>query len=107
MSGTILAHFDVMNAYLGSHMFTTAWTVECDVAELLLGYGLLGFILYYINVFKLKRVSEYGKVLVITYFLYSIMYDISASTFSQLIMMIFLCCGESSFKYKTGEKRNA
>ena len=98
LSGTILAHSNVMNVYLGNEAFNTAWALECDFAELLLGYGILGFCLYYSTVLKLRKISNYGKFLFIAIFLYSFMYNISASTFSQLIIMIFLCCSEESFR---------
>ena len=93
LSGTIIAQSNVMNEYLVPDMFSTAWATECDISELLLGYGLLGFLLYYFCLLRMIKVHKYGTILFIIYFLYSIMYDISASTYAQLIMMVFLSSG--------------
>lgn len=95
LSGTIIAHANVMNNYLNPEMFYEAWTIECDIAELLLGYGLIGFVLYYCCIFKLRKIKVYGKMLFLVYFLYSIMYDISASTYAQFVLMVFLSCALS------------
>lgn len=95
LSGTIIAQANVMNSYLNPEMFHTAWTIECDIAELLLGYGLIGFVLYYCCIFKLRRIRGYGKMLFLVLFLYSIMYDISASTYAQFVLMVFLSCALS------------
>lgn len=95
LSGTIIAQANVMNNYLNPEMFRTAWTIECDIAELLLGYGLIGFVLYYCCIFKLRRIKVYGKMLFLVFFLYSIMYDISASTYAQFVLMVFMSCALS------------
>lgn len=95
LSGTIIAQANVMNSYLNPEMFRTAWTIECDIAELLLGYGLIGFVLYYFCVFRLRKIKGYGKMLFLVFFLYSIMYDISASTYAQFVLMVFLSCALS------------
>lgn len=95
LSGTIIAHANVMNSYLNPEMFYTAWSIECDIAELLLGYGLIGFVLYYCCIFKLRRIKVYGKMLFLVFFLYSIMYDISASTYAQFVLMVFMSCALS------------
>ena len=96
LSGTIISQANVMNSYLNPEMFRTAWTIECDIAELLLGYGLIGFVLYYCCIFKLRRIKVYGKMLFLVFFLYSVMYDISASTYAQFVLMIFLNCALST-----------
>lgn len=92
LSGTIIAHAKVMNEYLNPDMFNTAWSIECDIAELLLGYGIVGFLLYYFCIFRLRKIKGYGTHLFLVFFLYSIMYDISASTYAQFILMIFMTC---------------
>lgn len=92
LSGTIIAQANVMNNYLNSEMFRTAWSTECDIADLLLGHGLIGLVLYYFCVFRLRRIKGYGKMLFLVFFLYSIMYDISASTYAQFVLMVFLSC---------------
>lgn len=92
LSGTIIAHAKVMDSYLNPEMFYAAWSIECDIAELLLGYGLVGFILYYFCLSKLRKVDVYGNNLFLVFFLYSIMYDISASTYAQFVLMVFLSC---------------
>ena len=92
LSGTIIAHANVMDVYLDQEMFHIAWTMECDIAELLLGYGIIGFILYYCCIFKLRKINVYGKMLFLVFFLYSIMYDISASTYAQFVLIVFMSC---------------
>lgn len=105
LSGTIIAQSNVMNNYLNPEMFRTAWTIECDIAELLLGYGIIGFFLYYYCIFKLRRIKGYGKMLFLVFFLYSIMYDISASTYAQFVLMLFLSCAVSiNWRNRKGEK---
>lgn len=95
LSGTIIAQANVMNSYLNPEMFHTAWTIECDIAELLLGYGLIGFVLYYFCIFRLRKIKGYGSYIFLVFFLYSIMYDISASTYAQFVLMVFLSCALS------------
>lgn len=95
LSGTIIAHANVMNSYLNPEMFYTAWSIECDIAELLLGYGLIGFVLYYYCIFRLRKIKGYGPYLFLVFFLYSIMYDISASTYAQFVLMVFMSCALS------------
>lgn len=97
-SGTILAHSNVMNKYLMPSSFTTRWVLECDFAELLLGYGLIGFILYYMIAFRLRNAGEYGKYFFIVVLLYSIMYDISSSTIVRLLMILMLCTSTNTSK---------
>lgn len=92
LSGTIIAHANVMDVYLNQEMFHTAWSIECDIAELLLGYGIIGFGLYYYCIFKLRKIKGYGKMLFLVFFLYSIMYDISASTYAQFVLIVFMSC---------------
>ncbi len=95
-SGTILAQIGLMDAYLNPEMFVEPWTLECDMAELLLGYGIIGFILYFYNIFQLRKLGKQGKTIFLIIVLYSIMYDISAATFVQLIIIICLCCFHKS-----------
>lgn len=91
-SGTIIAHSGVMNDYLLDSMFSTSWIIECDVADLLLGYGLIGFVLYYVSLINIARYNKkYGIYLAVSIFVYGIMYDISASTFVLLIIIIMSC----------------
>lgn len=92
LSGTIIAHANVMDVYLNQEMFHTTWSIECDIAELLLGYGIIGFGLYYYCIFKLRKIKGYGKMLFLVFFLYSIMYDISASTYAQFVLIVFMSC---------------
>ena len=95
-SGTIIANSHIMDNYLNAEMFKMPWTIECDISELLLGYGIVGLILYYVNVFSLKNYGDDGRKLLIVIFLYSIMYDISSSTIAVLFIMIYKCCNVHS-----------
>lgn len=73
-----------------------AWAVECDMAEVLLGTGIVGFALYYFmmikKIKKFKNNEENGLALLFVGFLvFGIMYNISTSTLLTLILL-FTCC---------------
>ena len=66
-----------------------AWSVECDIAEILLGTGIIGFALFYYNCFKLyKKGDSYIKSFVVILFALGIMYNFSHLTVVNL-MLIF------------------
>ena len=89
-SGTILAHSGVMDEYLIESMFVTSWSAECDFAELLLGYGLVGIILYAAIVLRLLRLRK-GIEIVAVVALFGLMYDISSSTYVLFILIALTC----------------
>ena len=75
---------------LNRHMLTNAWSVECDFADLLLGMGILGFISYYIFLFKKMRSRNIAvRHFVYLYFIIGFMYNFCWVTFSQLLFIFF------------------
>ena len=91
-SGTIIAQLGTIDHLLLDEMFTTSWTSECDVSEVLLGYGVLGAIFYMLVVLQLRTYGKVGLVLMISILVYGIMYDISSSTLVSLTLIILLSC---------------
>ncbi len=72
-------------------MLCRVWCVECDFAEILLGTGLFGLCLYYLNLFSLLRVknrySDYYKKIVMAVFLFGFMYGIGLNTLTVLLFI--------------------
>ena len=75
---------------LNSVMKSRAWTVECDIAEILLGNGILGIGILYNLLFKIyKKSSLQEKMAIIGIIIMGFMYDIVNTT---LIQFFLLCC---------------
>lgn len=72
------------------------WSLECDVMELLLGYGIIGFCLYYYNIIKLLQKEKIYKDIFLVILFDGIMYGISSTTVVNLIFMIFGCFGKNT-----------
>ncbi len=72
------------------------WSLECDVIELLLGYGIIGFCLYYINIIKMLQKEKIYKDIFLVILFDGIMYGISSTTIVNLIFMIFGCIGKDT-----------
>ena len=89
-SGPALVVSNVMNEYLSEGMFINTWSIECDIAELILGYGVLGFISYYlilsILILKEKRIES---ILFISIAIFGIMYNVSSATLIVLTIIVF------------------
>ena len=89
-SGPALVVSNVMNEYLSKGMFINTWSIECDIAELILGYGVLGFISYYfvlsILILRGKRIES---VLFISIAMFGIMYNVSSATLIVLTLIVF------------------
>ena len=74
----------------------TAWPIECDFAEVLLGYGILGFILYYGILYDIyKGGNKQLRLFSISMVVMGIMYDYVEMTFFQLALIFILSIKES------------
>ena len=69
--------------------YSTAWPLECDVMEVLLGFGLLGFLSYYGTVYYLYKKNTSYKAFFLAIALYGVMYGIASLTIVQLIFIVF------------------
>lgn len=98
-SGAILAHSEVMNNYLAPSMINSSWSIECDIAELILGYGLIGFIFYYGLLIKMiLQEKKTISLLVLSILIFGIMYNISSATLVLLTIITFYCTSEGAAK---------
>ena len=85
-------------------LLNTALATECDIAEMLLGGGIIGFWLYYSFLYKAFRYGE-GKVALgaLAIFIYGFMYDVSTITFIQILFW-FMCINIEESIMKKNEK---
>lgn len=104
-SGTILANYHVMDDFLDDYMINNVWTIECDWSELLLGYGIVGTILYILSFINLGKVKKNNAIFLCLFvFVYGFMYDISANTLLNLILIVFSTCNSTKLKAKNNLK---
>ena len=93
-SGLALLNFvqrNRVNFEFTKGMLNNVWAVECDFAEILLGYGIIGLILYYLNLVKIfliknKRIKEFAVAMILIGF----MYDFSSISFNVLFIIFVL-----------------
>ena len=79
---------------LNSQMQATAWAIECDFAELLLGSGLLGFGAYYFILYTMLKDKRLDvKNVGIGLFIFGFMYCVSLNTLIN-ILFIFVQSGK-------------
>lgn len=72
-------------------LLNTAEATECDIAEMLLGTGIIGFWLYYSFLYKVFRNSDETVSLgALAIVIYGFMYDVSTITFVQILFW-FMC----------------
>ena len=86
-SGTIIYNSFIMDDYLVEGMRTNTWVAETDVAELLLGYGIIGTSLYLISLFSLYNKFENSKGFIFGMLLFGIMYNVSGSTLFLIVLI--------------------
>ncbi len=86
-----IRNISITSNYLSANMRNSIWAVECDFAELLLGYGLLGLGIYYYFLFTLTRDKKREvKLAGIAMIIMSIMYDYSSITFNVIIIAFMI-----------------
>lgn len=66
-----------------------AWAIECDFAEILLGQGLLGILIYYI-LYKLYKNWSAIRKCIFAIVLAGVMYNVLETTLIQLIIILFV-----------------
>lgn len=66
----------------------TAWAIECDYAELLLGRGICGYLIYYVLIRLFKEKRELRKV-ILAIIIIGLMYNVIDTTLVQ-ILIIFI-----------------
>ena len=106
-SGTIIFNMHVMDEYLNAGMMTTVWAAESDVAELLLGYGVVGTLLYLWSLIKLRKAFPGASVVIASLLLFGIMYNISSSTFINLFLVLVSSCATETSKNRKRVARGA
>ncbi|MBR6450645.1 MAG: hypothetical protein IKS96_12015 [Fibrobacter sp.] len=95
IGGTALAFNDSVKSVieLSAGMQKNAWAIECDFAEILLGSGLFGFILYYINLYILfkKNKADKGKqTSIVGLFAFGFMYCVGFNTLMNLYLIFMV-----------------
>jgi hypothetical protein len=95
IGGTALAFSDSVKSAieLNAGMQKKAWAIECDFAEILLGSGLLGFILYYFNLYALFTKNKQDKIKqnsIIGIFIFGFMYCIGFNTLINLYLIFMV-----------------
>ena len=88
VSGVIIQNNELYAKILSLN-YNYAWSLECDVIELLLGYGGAGFALYYFNIFKMIRNDKTFVPLFLVILFDGLMYGVSSLTITNLIFIIF------------------
>lgn len=74
---------------LTNNMKTSAWGIECDFADVLLGLGLIVLVLYYYILFKIfKTGEENDKKIAISLFIFGFMYNCFTTTLVQLLLIV-------------------
>lgn len=107
ISGVVFTNSDFVkdNMTFNSTMLNSAWEIECDYAELLLGDGLIGIVLFLLILLALfrskdKRFKLFGIVL----FFYCVMYDTFAVTVLQVCLIFYFSCyNKYAYKKKSGQ----
>lgn len=83
-------------------MFTHAWAIECDYAELLLGHGILGYIIYWVF-FRLYQMGDRkDKQFILTFLVMGFFYCYIDITLMQ-IFILFLCVKNGNVERKRDE----
>ncbi len=95
IGGTALAFSDSVKSVieLNAAMQKKAWAIECDFAEILLGSGLLGFVLYYFNLYALFKKNKNDKSKqksIIGIFIFGFMYCIGFNTLINLYLIFMV-----------------
>lgn len=94
-SGSLMQNDEIIASKLRLN-YNFTWSLECDVMELLLGYGIIGFSLYYFNIFRLLNIEKQYKDIFWIILFDGIMYGISSATIVSLIFMVFSCFDKAS-----------
>ena len=88
VSGVALSHNSYYSTYLEENMINSAWAIECDFADILLGTGLVGLCIYiYIWGSVFRKGNFQHKLLCIVFVVFGIFYNVSIWTLSMIIMM--------------------
>ncbi len=91
-SGTIIANSHVMDEYLMEGMFTSTWAAETDFAELLLGYGFIGTVLYFVVLCRMPKGNIRIQMVSFAFIMFGLMYNITGSTLFNLAVIVFVTC---------------
>lgn len=81
-----------------------AAAIECDIAEILLGTGIVGFYLYYSFLYQVYRSGdERITSTAFAFVIYGVMYDISSTTLIQIVLW-FMCVGVNGCNNQSNNK---
>lgn len=111
-SGILLQFVDAINSKSFSDAAYTPWAIESDLAGILTGVGIAGYIYFYFFMaylfFMQKNVEV--KEIVLALVVFGIMYNVSTSTLIQLVYMVAVITlshgGEDCLLFEKNEKKN-
>lgn len=86
------------NMIFNAEMLSTAWEVECDIAAILLGDGLLGFVAYIFMLYKLVR-SKKCELMSLGLGLFA--FGVMSAVFSNTLILLTMIFVFVSFEQKT------
>lgn len=100
----VLNASNLKDLVLSATMYTKAWAAECDFAEVLLGTGVFGAIMYYKNCLTLYKLGDYFiKTYIVFLVVLGLMYGVSHLTLTHLLMTIFYLKAVCENKFNNSE----
>ena len=85
-----LSHSISDSIHFSNYMMTNAWTVECDIAEMILGHGISALVLYAVLWKILRTCKVEYKNCIIGLTIMGIMYNVLETTIVQLFIICLL-----------------
>lgn len=106
-AGVILSHHNQLLSYeLNEFMLSNAWVIECDLANVLLGTGVVGLTVY-IGLFSVIFLHSENdtRSIIISLLLLSFMYNFSNSTIFQLLLLLVFSCKVKNTQREISDER--
>ena len=89
--------FNIYHNYISKleigHRINLAWTIESDFATVLLGTGVIGLVIYYLNLlnfYKEESIVPQNRELIFCILIYGFMYNLAGLTFMQFVFWMFI-----------------
>lgn len=91
VSGIAFSQNESLKIYLDQTMLKQAWAIESDIADVLLGTGILGLVLYFMILFNIIKNKNFEiRMIGIIFFIYGFFYNAFIWDISSLIIMFSL-----------------
>lgn len=103
VGGTLLSVYSYTVKTLDLSEASLVWAIESDPPNLLLGVGIIGFILYYLFSIKCAINNKKDKSIMILIFailIFGLMYNVAINTYSQLIYIYLYCMSNEKVRTK-------